>query len=239
MAFGEHKGLWLGLVVVVVVVGALVWLVLSGGPQTLVILFPEVGDLKKDDPVVWRGYTVGSVAKIDPLVDNQVGVTISLRQDYAAKITRGSRFTLKQASLFGLVGTNAIEVETASEYSLPYLDGEKVQGTSMARPTLVEAGKQKTIEYWEQAKKQAAALMEEYRNSPYRREVEDALAQLKTLAEQGAVQAKESVEQFRKDHQKELDAIVRKLEEARDWLRKKGDELGAKKLQAEIDKLIK
>jgi len=239
MAFGEHKGLWLGITVVVIAILALVWLVVSGGPRTLVVLFPEIGDLKKDDPVIWHGYTIGSVAKIEPLVDNQVGVTIQIRQDYASRITRGSRFTLKQATLFGLVGRNTIEVETASEFGLPYLDGEKVQGESPPRPTIVEAGKQKTLEYWQAAKEQAAALLQEYQNSPYRREVEDALAQLKVLAEQGAVQAKEGVEQFRKDHQKELDAIVQKLEQVRDWMRKKGDELGAKKLQEQIDKLTK
>jgi len=239
MSFREHKGLWLGVLAVLVAVVALVWLLVSGGPSTLVILFPEVGELKRNDPVLWRDYTVGSVEKIEPLVDNQIGVTIRIRKDYAAKITRGTRFTLKQASLFGWLGQNAIVIEIPSETGLPYLDGERVQGEAPPRPTLVEQGRQQAQDYWLQLKDQAAALLDEYQKSPYRKEVEDALAELKTLADKGAGQAKDEVAQFRKDHQKELDGILQKLEQARDWIRKKGDELGARKIQEEIDKLKK
>jgi len=239
MSFREHKGLWLGILAVLVAVVALVWLLVSGGPSTLVILFPEVGELKRNDPVLWRDYTVGRVEKIEPLVDNQIGVTIRIRDDYAAKITRGTKFTLKQASLFGWLGQNAIVIETPSETGLPYLDGERVQGESPPRPTIVEQGKQQAQEYWLRLKDQAAALLDEYQKSPYRKEVEDALAELKNLAEKGAGQAKDELAQFRKDHQKELDSAIAKLEQARDWIRKKGDELGARKIQEEIDKLKK
>jgi ABC-type transporter Mla subunit MlaD len=239
MSFGEHKGLWLGILAVLVAVVALIWLLVSGGPSTLVILFPEVGELKKGDPVLWRDYTVGSVEKIEPLVNNQIGVTIRIRNDYTAKITRGTKFTLKQASIFGWLGQNAIVLETPAETGLPYLDGERVQGESPPRPTLVEQGKQQAQEYWQQLKDQAASLLEEYQKSPYRKEVENALAELKNLAEKGAGQAEDELAQFRKDHQKELDSVLQKLEQARDWIRKKGDELGARKIQEEIDKLKK
>lgn len=195
--------------------------------------------LKREDPVLWHDYVVGRVVKIEPLVDNQIGVTIRLNEDYAQKVTRGTRFTLKRAALFGYVGSNAIVVETPSESGLPYLEGERIQGISPPKPTLVEQGKQVTIEYWQRLKDQAAELMDQYDKSPYRREVEDAFAQLKTLAEEGASQAKEGLEQFRKDHQKDLDAVIKKLERARDWIRQKGDEAGARRIQDQIDRLKK
>ena len=239
MSFKENKALWLGILAVIIAVCAVIWLLISGGPRTLVILFPEVGELKKEDPVLWRDYKVGRVEKIEPLIDNQIGVTIRIREDYAAKITRGTKFTLKQASVFGLIGENSIEIETPSEPGLPYLDGERIQGVSPPRPTLVDQGKQKTTEYWQQLKDQAAALLDEYQKSPYRREVEAALVELKNLAEKGAAQAKGDLAQFHKEYQKELDSALEKLEQARDWIRKKGDELGARKIQEEIDKLKK
>jgi len=220
MSFKENKGLWLGSLAVIVAVVALVWLLMSGGPRTLIILFPEVGDLKKEDPVLWRDYTVGKVKEIAPLVDNQVGVTIRIREDYADRITRGTKFTLRQASAFGFIGQNAIEIQTPTTPGAPYAEGEKIQGESPPRPTLVEQGKQKTLEYWRQITNQATVLLDEYRKSPYRREVEDALAALKDLAAKGTEQSKDQFEQFRKDHQKEIDDAMKKLEQAKDWMRK-------------------
>jgi ABC-type transporter Mla subunit MlaD len=239
MSFRESKGLWLGIGGATIALAALVWLLVSGGPQKLVILFPDTGELKKDDPVLWHDYEIGRVVKIEPLVDNQVGVTISLNEDYAKKITRGSKFTLKRAALFGFVGSNSILVETNSESVLPYLEGETVQGISPPKPTLVEESRQLTVEYWQQLKDQAVELLEQYKQSPYRKEVEEALADLRALAEAGAKQAREGLAQFRQDHQKELDAALQKLEEARDWIRKKGDEAGARRIQDEIDRLRK
>lgn len=239
MSFQENKGLWLSVAAALIALGALIWLLVSGAPRTLVILFPDVGELKRDDPVLWHDYIVGRVVKIEPLVDNQVGVNIRLNEDYAQKLTRGTRFTLKRAALFGYVGANAIVVEAPTESGPPYLEGEHIQGITPPKPTLVEQGKQVTIEYWQRLKDQAAELIDQYNNSPYRKEVEDALTQLKTLAEEGAGQAKESLEQFRKDHQKDFDAAIKKLEQARDWIRKKGDEAGARRMQDEIDKLRK
>ena len=239
MSFRENKGMWLGIAAALLVIVAIIWLILSGGPLTLVVLFPDIGELKREDPVIWRGYAVGKVVKVEPLVDNQIGVTIQLREDYAAKVTHGTRFTLKRAPLFGLVGGNAIEIETPSEMGRRFADGERVQGISPPKPTLVEEGKQYARDYWRQIQSQAAQLVEEYRQSPYRKEVEDALSQIRTLAEQGAGQAQEGLEQFRKDHQKELDAAMKRLEQARDWIRKKGDEPAARKVEEEIKRLKK
>ena len=237
MSFSENKGLWLGLCAAIILIAVLIWLLVSGGPLSLVILFPDSGELKRDDPVIWHGYAIGKVVNVEPLVDNQVGVTIQLREDYAAKITEGTRFTLKRPALFGWVGASAIEIETPPETGRHYTDGERIQGISPPKPTLVEEGKQVTLEYWQQLRDQADRLMEEYRQSPYSKEIEAAVAELKALAEKGAGQAKESLEQFRTDHKDEIDRIRQKLEEAREWMRKKGDEFGAKKLQEEIDRL--
>jgi len=239
MSFSENKGLWLGLCAVIVLIAVLIWLLASGGPLNLVILFPDSGELKRDDPVIWHGYTVGRVVKVEPLVDNQVGVTIQLREDYAAQITEGTRFTLKRPALFGWMGVSAIEIETPSETGRRYTDGEKIQGASPPKPTLVEEGKKATLEYWQQLRDQADRLIEEYRQSPYSKEIEAAVAEIKALAEKGASQAKVSLEQFRTEHKDEIDRIREKLEEAREWMRKRGDELGAKKLQEEIDRLKK
>lgn len=239
MSFGENKGLWLSMGAVILAGAALIWLLISASPRTLVILFPDAGDLKREDQVVWHGFVVGKVVKIDPLVNNQVGVTIRLNEDYSTRVTRGTRFTLKRAALFGFVARTAIEIETPSSPGSPYENGEMVQGISPPKPTLAEQGKQLTAEYWRQLKEQAAELLEEYRQSPYKKEVEDALQQLKGLAEDGARQAKDKLEQFRNDHQEELNRVLQKLEEARDWMRKKGDEAGARRLEQEIERLKK
>lgn len=239
MSFGQNKALWLSVGGTAIAIVALVWLLLSGGARTLVVLFPDAGELKREDPVLWHDFVVGRIEKIEPLVDNQIGVTIRLNEDYAAKITHGTRFTLRRAALFGYVGSNAIEVETPSERGLPYVEGERVQGISPPKPTLITQGKQVTLEYWKQLQDQAGALLEQYEKSPYRKDVEDGLTQLKALAEEGTKQAKTSLEQFRKDHKKDFDAAMKKLEQARDWIRKKGDEVGARRIQEEIDKLKK
>jgi hypothetical protein len=47
------------------------------------------------------------------------------------------------------------------------------------------------------------------------------MAALKNLAENGAKQSKEQFEQFRKDHQKEIDDAMKKLEKASDWIKKR------------------
>ena len=207
--------------------------------MTLIVLLPDAGDLKRNDPVYWHGYTVGRVVQIEPLIENQVGVTIRINEDYASQITRGTTFTLKRAALFGYIGTNAIEIETPSEPGLPFTPGDKVQGISPPKPTLVEQGKQAALEYWQQLKTQAAALRDAYKDSPYRKEIQAALDELGALAEEGTRQAKGGLDQFRKDHQKDFDQVLKKLEEARDWIRKKGDEPGARKIEEEIGKLKK
>lgn len=237
MSFSENKGFWIVSAAAVLAVVTLVWLLLSGGPTRIVVLFPDAGGLKREDPVLWHGYTVGKVEKIEPLVDNQVGVTVRLREDYTDEITRGSRFTLTRSALFGYVGRNAIEVETPAERSAPYAPGEHVQGISPPRPTVTEQARQAALKYWELARKEAADLTDIYRSSPYRADIDDALGQLRSLAELGAAQAQKGLEAFRRDHRPEIDRVLEKLEEARDWMRRQGDEPGADRLQQEIDRL--
>ncbi len=239
MSFSENKGLWLSLGAIIIAGVALVLLLISAAPRTLVVLFPDIGDLKVEDPVVWHEFVVGKVVKIEPLVSSQIGVTIRLNEDYTSKITYGTSFTLKRAALFGFVGRNGIEIELPPSPGRLYESGETVQGISPPKPTLAQQGRQLTAEYWLQVKQQASELLEEYRQSPYKKEVDDALLQLKALAEDGAVQTKDRLEQFRKDHQAEFDSVMKKLEQARDWMRKKGDEAGARRLQQEIERMKK
>ncbi len=239
MSFGENKGLWISLGAVVLALIAILWILLSASPPTLVILLPETGDLKKDDPVLWHEFVVGKVTRIEPLVNNQFGVTIRLNEDYTSRITQGTTFTLRRRTLLGLVGRNAIDIEIPASPGRPYQKGETVQGVSPPAKTLVDQGKQLTIEYWRQLTGQATALIEEYKQSPYKKQVDDALQQLKALAEEGARQAADKLDEFRKNHQQEIDRVVEKLEQARDWMKKKGDAPGAERLQKEIDGLKK
>ncbi len=239
MSFGENKGLWLSVGAVIIAGTALILILISAAPRTLVVLFTDVGELKVEDPVVWHDFVVGKVVKIDPLVSNQIGVTLRLNEDYNTRITHGTSFTLRRAALFGFVGKNAIDIEPPTSPGRPYENGEIVQGITPPKPTLAEEGKQLTEQYWQRLKEQAGELLEEYRKSPYKNEVEDALRQLEGLAQDGAKQAKDRLEQFHKDHQEELNSVMRKLEQARDWMRKKGDEAGAQRLQKEIELMKK
>ncbi len=237
MSFGENKGIWVMAGFVVVAAVALVWVLLSARPLRIVVLFDDVGSLKRDDPVIAQGITIGKVEQIKPLVRNQIGVTLRIREDHASSVTHGAEFVLRKASFFGLVGNNAIEVVPSSSPGTPFTDGETVQGRRPASASVVEAGQKWSREYWEQLKTGTRQLMEALKNSPYRREVEDALVQLRALAEEGAREAKDGLEDFRKAHQKELDEALRKLENLRDEMRRKGDAAGAGHVEKEIERV--
>jgi ABC-type transporter Mla subunit MlaD len=237
MSLSENKGFWLALAVAAILVGVLLWVLLSSKPFVLVVLFNDVGELKRGDPVLWKGFTIGKIDKIEPLVDNQIGVTIRLREDYADRITHGTEFLLKRASLMGLVGTNAIELATPAAPGTPFSSGEKVQGKSEPAPTLVEDGKRIALEFWQQLKDETNRLQQELQDSPYRKEAVEALKELGALAEKGAEEAKEGVDQFRKEHQQEIDRMLKKLEELRDKMRHAGDQTGARRVEKEIDRL--
>ena len=93
------------------------------------------------------------------------------------------------------------------------------------------------MRYWNQLKDEAGVLKEEYRQSPYRPDVEQALEALKTLADKGAAQAKDGLERFRKEHQTDIDNAIADLKNLRDKLLNKGDQSGARRLEKEIEKL--
>jgi hypothetical protein len=237
MSFNENKGLWLMVSLTVAAAAALIWVLLSAQPLRLVILYSDVGDLKRDDPVVWRGVTIGKVEDIRPFVDNQLGVTIRIREDHKSKLSHGTEFILKKASFFGLVGNNAIEVVTPSSPGTPFSSGEKVHGKVISKPSLVEQGKKWSQEYWQQLKAETGQLIDALKSSPYRKEAVEELDQLKTLAEQGAREAKEGLEDFRKAHQNDLDEILKRLERLRDEMRRKGDGTSATQVEKEIDRV--
>jgi hypothetical protein len=237
MSFNENKGLWLMAGGTIAAAVALLWILISAQPLRLIILYNDVGDLKRDDPVVWRGITIGKVEEIRPLVEYQLGVTIRIREDHASKVTHGAEFILKKASFFGLVGNNAIEVVTPSIPGTPFSSGEKVQGKALAKPSLVEEGKKWGQEYWQRLKTETGQLIDALRSSPYRQEAEEALDQLKTLAEEGARVAKDGLDDFGKAHQKDLDEALKRLEHLRDEMRRKGDGTRAIQVEKEIDRV--
>jgi ABC-type transporter Mla subunit MlaD len=237
MSLSENKGLWLALAVAAILVGVLLWVLLSSKPFVLVVLFNDVGDLKRGNPVQWKGFTIGKVDRIEPLVDNQIGVTIRLREDYADRVTHGTEFLLKRASLMGLVGENAIELTTPAAPGTPFSSGEKVQGKSESAPTLLEDGKRVALEFWQQLEDRTNRLREDFQDSPFRKEAAEALKELGVLAEKGAEEAREGVDQFRKDHRQEIDRMLKKLEELRDKLRHAGDQAGAQRVEKEIESL--
>ncbi len=237
MNFGENKWLWVGISLLIIAAAVIVWLIASAEPPRLVILYDEIGDLKKGDPVVWKGFNIGKGEEIQPLIENRIGVTIRLREDYASKITRGSDFILKQAGLLGLMGSNAVEVITPATPGLPFSNGERIPGKITPRTSLLEEGKKWTLEYWKRLSDSANELLEQFKTSPYKKEAEEALAKLRTLSDEGAAKAAEGWQKFRRDHQKEFDSVFSELERIRDEMRKKGDQRGAERLDDEINKI--
>jgi len=237
MTFGENKWIWIGIMAVVVAIAVILGFILLSEPFRLIVLYDEVGDLKKEDPVVWKEFTIGKVEQIQPLVDNRIGVTIRLREDYATRITRGSEFVLKRTAFLGLVGSNAIEVITPSTPGTPFARGEKILGKITPKTSLLEDSRKWTLDSWNRLRDATSALVEEFRTSPYKKEAEDALSSLKSLAEEGAAQAKEGLQHFRKNHSKDFEDIVKKLEILRDQMRKKGDERAARQLGEQIEKI--
>lgn len=237
MALAGSKSFWV-ICILVVILGAFVfWAITSAKPLRLVILYDDIGELKKGDPVVWKTFTIGKIESIEPLVDNQIGVTISIKEDYADRITHDTTFTLQSEQLLGLIGQNAIEIELPPVAGRPYEQGEKVQGVRIPETSLVEEGKQWTLDQWRRLKDQVSLILEESKSSPYRAELEEALDRAKSLAEQGIRQVKEGAEKFRKEHQKDFEDALKNLERIRDEMARKGDQAAAKALTEQIEKL--
>jgi len=237
VSFKDNKGLWSGVAALVLIAGVLIWILTTSEPFRLVILFDDIGSLKKGDPVLWKGFEIGKVEDIQPLVENKIGVTIRLKEDYLPGITHGSEFALRRSALLGLLGRDAVEIITPSAPGVPFERGERIQGKSTPKPSLITQGAELGLQYWNQLKDETSRAMEEFRRSPYREDVEQTLDQLKTLAEQGALQAKDGLEQFQKDHKKDLEDAFAKLRNLRDRLLKKGDQSGARRLDQEIEKM--
>jgi hypothetical protein len=80
-------------------------------------------------------------------------------------------------------------------------------------------------------------ILEESASSPYRAELEKALARAKELAEQGARQVKEGAQYFRKEHEKDFQDALRNLERIRDDMARKGEQAAARALTEQIEKL--
>lgn len=237
MSFTPGKWFWVICVAVGVAGIAVFWMIHTAQPLRLVVLFDDVGDLKKGDPVVWRTFTIGKVESIEPLVENQVGVTISIKEDYARRITHGSTFSLRTTELLGLIGQDAIEVQTPGSPGAPFARGEKIQGVRPEETSLLEEGRRWTLEKWGFLKDQVNQMLEESRSSPYRAELEDALARTKVLAEEAAREARQDAEKLRKDHAKDFDQALRKLEDIRDEMSRKGDKSAARMLDEQIARL--
>ncbi len=237
MSFTPGKWFWVLCVVVGLAGIALFWMIYTAQPLRLVVLFDDVGDLKKDDPVVWKTFTIGKVVGIEPLVDNQVGATISIKEDYAPRVTHGSTFRLRTAQLMGLMGQNAIEVQTPESPGTPFARGEKVQGVRAEETSLLDEGKRWTLEKWSVLKDQLNQMLEESRSSAYRAELEDALAKAKVMAEDGAREIRQDADRLRKEHAKDFDEALRKLEDIRDGMSRKGDKAAARLLDEQIAKL--
>lgn len=237
MSFAPGR-LVLVLCILGVIAGAVVfWMIYTTQPLRLVVLFDDVGSLQKGDPVVWKTFTIGKVEDIEPLVGNKIGVTISIKEDYAPRISRGAVFRLRTSHLLGLVGQNAVEIEPPASPGAPYVRGEKVQGIGVEEPSLLEEGKQWTLEQWNLLKDEVNQMLEESRSSAYRAELEDALAKAAALAEDGKREVRQGAEKFRKEHEQEFEAALKKLERIRDEMSRKGDKTAAKLLGEQIEKL--
>jgi hypothetical protein len=237
MSFAPGKWFWLVCVVVLIAGAVVFWMIQAAQPLRLVVLLDDVGDLKRGDPVVWKTFTIGKVESIEPLVDNHVGVAISIKEDYAPGISHGTTFMLRSSQLMGLIGQSAIEVQTPRPPGTPFARGEKVHGVRAGESSLLEEGKQWTLEKWHLLKDQVSQMLEESRSSAYRAELEDALAKARVLAEDGAREIRQGAEDLRKEHAQEFEEALRKLEQVRDEMYRKGDKEAAKLLDVQIAKL--
>jgi ElaB/YqjD/DUF883 family membrane-anchored ribosome-binding protein len=233
----ENKGLRLGVLFLVLGAVVLIWLVATSEPYRLTILLEETGGLKEDDPVIWKTFNIGRVEKIKPLVDNRIGVVISIKEDYISSMTTGTEFILRQASFLGLVGKNAIEVMTPASPGAPLANGSRIPGKVPSADSALDAGKKWTFEYLDRVAAGIRKLNRDFQDSPYRDDLASALDTLKDLSDQGSRQAMDRLEQFRKDHQKEWDEAVRKLERMRDDLRKQGEERKARQVEEELNRM--
>jgi len=237
MALGGNKVFWLVCLLLIIAGAVAFWIVTSATPLELVVLYDEIGELKKGDPVVWKTFTIGKVESIEPLVENQIGVNIVIREDYADRITHGTTFTLQSAQLLGLIGQNAIEIKLPSAPGRRYEQGEKVKGERIPETSLVEEGKQWTLDQWRRLKDQVGEILEQSKSSPYRAELEETLGRARKLAEQGAGQVQEGAEKFKKEHQQDFENAIKNLERIRDEIARKGNKQAAELLTEQIRKL--
>jgi hypothetical protein len=237
MGFAPGRWFWVLSLLVLIAGAVVVWMLLSAQPLKLTVLFDDVGDLKKGDPVVWKAFTIGKVENIEPLVDNRIGVDIEIKEDYAKRISHGATFSLRTSHLLGLIGQNAVEVQTPASPGAPFTEGEKVQGVPDEEGSLLAEGKQWTLEKYRLLKDQLSRMIEESESSAYRAELEDALARARVLAEEGAQEMRQDAEKFRKEHEKDFQAVLKKLEEVRDEMSRKGDKAAARVLDEQIARL--
>jgi|WetSurMetagenome_2_1015567.scaffolds.fasta_scaffold252982_1 ABC-type transporter Mla subunit MlaD len=235
MALRSRVGFLLTAIVLTGLAAVVVWLVSSNQPFVLTVLYDDIGELKQDDPVVWRTFTVGKVEAIEPLVDNKIGVRIRLKDEYAPRITHGTRFVLRRAGLLGMIGTNGIELVTPETPGAPFTSGEKVAGVAPRLESLLAEGTRVATDYWRRLSDEASLAMEEFKSSPHGQEILQTLQDLQTLAGEGLRQAGEGLTRFGKDHEKDVDTLLRKLETIRDELKKMGDQRGAERVQRHID----
>jgi len=237
VSLAENKGIWFGVSGLALIVAWIVWLLAGAQPFRLVVLFEDAGGLEKEDPVLWKDFTIGRVEEIRPLVENKIGVTIRIREEYAANISRGSQFSLKRSAWMGLVGRDAIEVTTPETPGPPFSPGERVPGISVPKSSMLEDGKELGFQYWNQLKEETSRLLEEYRNSPFRGELEQTSRQLQQLAAEGATEAVKEAGSFTKSHRKEIEAVLESMKHLKDRLLQAGDPTGARKMETQIEKL--
>jgi ABC-type transporter Mla subunit MlaD len=237
MTLNENRGLLLMVMCTVAVALALIGIIISARPLRLIILYHDIDGLKQDDPVVLRGVTIGKVEEIRPRSQAQTGVTVRIREDHASSLTHGTAFILRRGSILGLIGNSSIEVVTPSTRGTPFANGETVEGTLPPQSSLIGEGKRWTRESWKQLKLETGRLLEALQSSPYREEAEDILAQLGTLAEQGAQQARERLEDFQQAHQKDLQELIIRLERLGAEMRRRGDGAGAARIEKEVERV--
>jgi hypothetical protein len=237
MGFATGKWFWVLSLLVLIAGAGVVWMLLSAQPLRLMVLFDDVGDLKKGDPVVWKTFPIGKVENIEPLVDNRIGVDIAIKEDYARRLSHGATFSLRTSHLLGLIGQNAVEVQTTALPGAPFTEGEKVQGVREEQGSLLEEGKQWTLEKYRLLKDQVSRMIEESKSSAYRAELEEALAKARVLAEEGAQEMRPDAEKFRREHEKDFEGALKKLEEVRDEMSRKGDRAAARVLDEQIARL--
>jgi ABC-type transporter Mla subunit MlaD len=134
----ERSDLVVGSVVVtavLVLLGGFLWLspLISTQAYPIYTEFDRIDGIAKQAPVVMRGYTVGSVAAIEPRMDPEAGLRFRVRLNIQARLASGDSLVLAEGTVARLVpppviGAGLILLEAPPGGGPPLAPGSTIRG---------------------------------------------------------------------------------------------------------------